>query len=291
MPWCDLFQTDGAPPSVERVLRDLNARVSAALTQIGHPTGFTFGRILGTPVENLYAALKVELSYTDAWLHGRPRPERLSVDRSNYNAPPTRSPGRSHRDYQLASDLLRALCWQALRANLPDDNLLNLICRNFADGWLFGHPAHFARKLDEYHSIFGIHTEWDIPLSALAAFTAKLRQDEASVDTLFLIRGPYDVQANAVHVHRLGVRSSTMHRLDDVHRLLRSVGNEPTPGSRSMQFWGRSASNDVSIVNVSAGMATPLRKDGSASDRQAHVLRFVFATVPRLPTSVRGMMN
>ena len=77
MPWCDLFQTDGAPPIVERVLRELNTRVQAALVQIGHPTGFTFGRILGTPVENLYAALKVELSYSDAWLRGRPRLEQL----------------------------------------------------------------------------------------------------------------------------------------------------------------------------------------------------------------------
>jgi hypothetical protein len=291
MPWCDLFEAEGAPAPLKLALRDLNVRVQAALTNVGHKPGFLFGRLPGTPVEHLYSALNVELSFTDAWLHGRPRLERVSENRLRYNAPPTRSIGRSHRDYQLASDLLRALAWEAYRPLVHDQNLRNTLCRNFADGWLFGDPAHFAERLDKYGSIFDIHREWDVPVSAMAAYTAKFRLDAASVDTLVLLGEPHAEYGKAWHRHRLGIQTPPEDRLAHARQLLRSAGGGPVPGARSMQFAARTASGGVLLVNASAGMVKPMGKDGNRWTDEVSAVRMIFASVPRLPTSMRGVLH
>lgn len=291
MPWCSLYDFEGIPLSAVEALRVLNMKVQAALDRIGHGPGFTFGRLAGTPIESLFNAVDVELSYSNVWLQGRPRLERLDNERFRYNAPPTRQVGRSHRDYQLASDLLRGLARQALRNILLDDERLNVACRNFADGWLFGHPSHFIRKLEEYGSIFGIHNVWSIPISALAAYTAKLNQHDATVDTLFLICGPHDIEANVKHRHRLGVRQSTAERIGKGRRLLESSGGGPDFGGRSMQFSTVEPNGRATLVNASAGIAFPEQANDSNYFEEMKVVRMIFTSIRRLPTSIRGPLH
>jgi hypothetical protein len=288
MPWRELYELNPVPPQGREALRLLDLKVGEALKQIGHETGFAFGRLLGTPIETLYGALGVELACSHVWLHGRPRLELIAPGEFRYNAPPTRAVGRSHRDYQLASDLLRALAWHALRQIVLDNERLNSICRNFSDAWLFDHPAQFASKLAQYETIFGIHEQWSIPISALSAYIAKLSQHDASVDTLFVFEGPHVEGPHVRHLHRLGIRQPSWDRLMTITKLFRDFG-APAAGGRSLQYAATDVNGRMTLANASAGLTIlPEQQDVFNATR---VIRVVFTSIRRLPSSIHGPLH
>lgn len=75
------------------------------------------------------------------------------------------------------------------------------------------------------------------------------------------------------------------------HDALCASGRAPRPGARSLQFVGRSASGAVTLINASAGITPVIFSGRSQATEDAHVQRFVFASLPRLPTSARGALN
>ena len=78
------------------------------------------------------------------------------------------------------------------------------MCRDFADGWLFGHPQRFGRLIRNFGSIQNVHDDHLIPTSALASYAAKVRPSQSSVSTLFVVQDEGQAR-EFIARHRIGI--------------------------------------------------------------------------------------
>ena len=206
MPRCKISSVH-TPEVVQHAFEQLDAQVvGPALKRVGHGSnGFYLGRIPGTLIEDLFEATNIDLEQSEIdWLHGRPRLLSAGGRRQLMVVGRSRAKGRSHRDYNLASDLLRGLADSRIASYIADADSRNAMCRDFADGWLFGHPLRFGELMGKFGSINNVHDDHLIPTSALASYAAKVRLSQSSVSTLFVVQDE-DRAREFIVRHRIGV--------------------------------------------------------------------------------------
>lgn len=173
------------PAGVRQAFTQLDRTINDASHRVGHGNGFYCGRLCGTNIDDLYAALATErVDANDDNPGFRPI---LAVNEIGGGyclaIPPARV--AAHEQVMLASYVLRAHVDHAIAQLVPDHNFRNSIARNYVDGWLFGDYLRFLNVLKYFGALEQLHSEHDVPMGMVLGYAAKFNLRSRSLVSFY----------------------------------------------------------------------------------------------------------